>query len=79
MGEILALEQQRLAGNTRESVRETIAEVQRCRMTPLAEATPGITGCGGMFERDGNQFDFRSFDEEVQFRIRRAGTNSDDD
>ena len=64
-GEVLSLEQQRLVHQVGERIGEAIAEVQRCRMIPLAEAPPGAPGRFQMFQTNGHQFDFGVPQEQI--------------
>ena len=65
-GEIVTLEQQRLAGRLCECVGEAVSEVQCGRMIPLAEAAPCAARCFQVFHRDGHQLDLRTPQERVE-------------
>ncbi len=64
--EVVALEEQRLASNFRERVRQAVAEVQPGGMVSLAEPPPRPAGGGDMFDGDGSYLDGGSLQERVE-------------
>ncbi len=70
-GEILALEEERLARRFRECIGETVTEIRRRPVIALAEAPPSAAGCFNMFDRNRRQFDRGAFQQYVEFVTRR--------
>ncbi len=54
--EVVALEQQGLAGVFRECVGETVAEIQGGGVVAPAKPPPSVAGQLGLLERDGGEF-----------------------
>ena len=72
--EVLTLEQQRFAGRLRGRIGETISEVQRGRVVPLAEAPSSAPRAVGMFGRDRHQLNRRLLQQHIELVSRRNST-----
>ena len=65
-GEILTLEEQRLAGRASEGIGEAVAEVQPRLMMALAEPPPGLASSLDLIPRDRHQLDLGFLHEEIE-------------
>jgi hypothetical protein len=66
VGEIIAFEQQRLAALPGQGISKAIAEIERGRMTPFAEAAIRRAGDPGLFLRDGHDLNPEMRDELIE-------------
>ena len=74
LGEVLALEQQRLARRIGERIGQAVPNVQRRRVIALAETTPSPTCGAGVFGRDRYQLNRRFLQQHIKFMSRRHST-----
>ena len=70
-GEVLDLEQERLAGEVRKGICETIAQIQPRRMIPPAETPPSAPGGLRLLHRDGRKFSSGRLDKRIELLARR--------
>ena len=64
--EVVALEQQGLAGVFRQCVGKTVAEVQSRWVIAPAELPPNVAGQLGLLEGDGGEFNLCAYEEGIQ-------------